>query len=92
MAITVRIPTPLRKFTEGNDKVEVQGDTIKAVLAGLAEAHPGIGERICDENGAPKRFVNVYYRDEDIRFLDNVDTKVEDGTEVSIVPAIAGGR
>lgn len=91
MAITVRIPAALKKFTDGQERVEVQGDTIAAVLAALSEAHAGIGERICDENGAPKRFVNVYYKDEDIRFLDNVDTKVEDGTEVSIVPAIAGG-
>ena len=92
MAVTVRIPTPLRKFTEGQDKVEVQGATIAQVLSALSAAHPGLEARICDESGAPKRFVNIYYKDEDIRFLDSVQTKVEDGTEVSIVPAIAGGR
>lgn len=91
MTITVRIPTPLRKFTEGKDKVEVDGGTVGAVLEGLEAAHPGIKERICEADGTPKRFVNVYYKEEDIRFLQGVDTEVEDGAELSIVPAIAGG-
>lgn len=91
MAITVRIPTPLRKFTEGRDQVEVDGGTVGAVLEGLEKAHPGIKERICEADGTPKRFVNVYYKEEDIRFLQGVDTEVEDGAELSIVPAIAGG-
>ncbi|MCB9653176.1 MAG: MoaD/ThiS family protein [Deltaproteobacteria bacterium] len=92
MAITVRIPTSLRKFTAGQDKVEVEGSTVKGVLDALSKAHPEIGTRILDEAGVPKRFVNIYYKDEDIRFLNNVDTEVETGSELSIVPAIAGGR
>jgi sulfur-carrier protein len=91
MAVTVRIPTPLRKFTDGKDKVECTGATVGAVLQSLSKGFPGIGERILEGDGTPKRFVNVYYKDEDIRFLDNVDTKVDDGAEVAIVPAIAGG-
>ncbi len=91
MAVTIRIPTPLRKYTGGQETVEVEGGTIGALLEGLEKSHPGIRERICDEDGAPKRFVNIYYKDEDIRFLKNVDTEVENGSEVSIVPAIAGG-
>jgi sulfur-carrier protein len=91
MAITVRIPTPLRKFTSGNERVEVSGRTVRSVLEGLEKAHPGIKERICEADGTPKRFVNVYYKDEDIRFLKGVDTELDDGSELSIVPAIAGG-
>jgi sulfur-carrier protein len=91
MTITVRIPTPLRKFTSGNEKVEVNGRTVRAVLEGLEKAHPGIKERICESDGTPKRFVNLYYKDEDIRFLKGVDTELDDGSELSIVPAIAGG-
>jgi sulfur-carrier protein len=91
MAITVRIPTPLRKYTDGKDAVVVQGATVAAVLDELEKAHPGIKARICDESGALRRFVNIYYRDEDIRFLDNIETKLDDGAELSVVPAIAGG-
>jgi molybdopterin synthase sulfur carrier subunit len=91
MTITVRIPTPLRKFTSGSEKVEVNGRTVRAVLEGLEKAHPGIKERICETDGTLKRFVNLYYQDEDIRFLKGVDTELEDGSELSIVPAIAGG-
>lgn len=71
--------------------MEVDGGTVGAVLEGLEAAHPGIKERICEADGTPKRFVNVYYKEEDIRFLQGVDTEVEDGAELSIVPAIAGG-
>ncbi len=91
MAITVRIPTPLRKFTDGKDKVEVEGASVAQVLQGLETAHPGICARICDDKGVPKRFVNIYYKDEDIRFLQSVETQLDDGSELSIVPAIAGG-
>ncbi len=91
MAVTVRIPTPLRKYTDGNDRVQVSGDNVGAVLSALGATYPGIAERIVDADGTPKRFVNVYYRDEDIRFLQSVNTPVEDGSELSIVPAIAGG-
>lgn len=91
MAVTVRIPTPLRKYTDGKDAVQVDGGSVRAVLDALDRAHPGIKERLCDEKGSLRRFVNVYYRDEDIRFLDDIDTKVDDGSEISVVPAIAGG-
>ena len=89
---TVRIPTPLRKFTQGKEEVEVTATNVRDLLVNLESAYPGIKERICDEQGAVRRFVNVFVADEDIRFLDNLDTAVKDGDEVSIVPAIAGGR
>ncbi len=88
---TVRIPTPLRKFTQGKEEVEVTATNVRDLLVNLESAYPGIKERICDEQGAVRRFVNVFVADEDIRFLDNLDTPVKDGDEVSIVPAIAGG-
>jgi len=87
----VQIPTPLRKYTEGNAQVSVEGGTVGAIIDNLESAHPGIKERICDDKGAVRRFVNVFVADEDIRFLDNLDTPVKDADEVSIVPAIAGG-
>ena len=88
---TVRIPTPLRKFTQGKEEVEVTATNVRDLLVNLETAYPGIKERICDDQGAVRRFVNVFVADEDIRFLDNLDTPVKDGDEVSIVPAIAGG-
>ncbi len=91
MAVKVRIPTALRKFTNDTAEVSVEAADIREVLAVLAREHPQLTDKICDAEGAPKRFVNVYCGDEDIRFLDGVDTKVADGAEVSIVPAIAGG-
>lgn len=91
MTTTVRIPTPLRKFTGGNEEVAAAGATIGEVLADLERSHPGIRERICDESGQLRRFVNVFLRDEDIRFQQNLATPVKDGDEISIVPAIAGG-
>ncbi len=92
MAVTVRIPTPLRKLTKDQPEVEVSGSTIEAVIEDLEENHPGIKERICDESGNIRRFVNLYLNDEDIRFLDGPATAVKDGDEVSVIPAIAGGR
>jgi molybdopterin converting factor small subunit len=89
---TVRIPTPLRKYTQGKEEVSVEGANIGALLTNLETSFPGIRERICDESGAVRRFVNIFVADEDIRFLDNLDTPVADADEVSIVPAIAGGR
>ena len=88
---TVRIPTPLRKLTGGLEEVQVQGATIGALLQALEQAHPGIRERIFDDKGQVRRFVNIFANEEDIRFLQNLDTPVKDGDEVSIVPAIAGG-
>ena len=90
MAITVRIPTPLRTFTGGADEVSAEGATVGAVIDHLETAYPGIKERLCDDKGV-RRFVNIYANDEDIRFLDNLETALADGDAVQIVPAIAGG-
>jgi len=91
MTIKIRIPTPLRRFTAEKDSVEVTAPRVREALDALEAAHPGIRARLCDETGALRRFVNVYYKDEDIRFLEGLDTPIDDGTELSIVPAIAGG-
>jgi len=91
MPITVRIPTPLRTLTGGADEVAIDGSTVSEVIENLEKKHPGIKERLCDEKGNVRRFVNVYANEEDIRFLDNLATKVKEGDSVSIVPAIAGG-
>ena len=88
---TVRIPTPLRKLTDGEAQVSVDGASVRAIVDGLEAAHPGLGERLLDEDGSLRRFVNVFVRDEDIRFLDGLDTAVDVDDVVSIVPAVAGG-
>ena len=91
MAVKVRIPTQLRSLTGGAGEVSVQGTSVGEVLKALDGSHPGFGERLFDETGALRRFINVFVSDEDIRFLDGVETSVTDGTVVSIVPAVAGG-
>ncbi len=91
MSVLVRIPTPLRRFTNGSDEVNLQGTTVGAVMDDLEQRHPGIRERLCDDDGRVRRFVNIYVNGDDIRFLSHLDTPVKDGDEVSIVPAIAGG-
>jgi molybdopterin synthase sulfur carrier subunit len=91
MPVTVRIPTPLRKFTGGAESVPASGATIGAIVQDLESRHAGLKERICDDSGKVRRFVNVYVNGDDIRFLSSLDTPVKDGDEVSIVPAIAGG-
>lgn len=88
---TVRIPTPLRKYTEGIEAVTVDGATVRELLDNLESSHPGIGERVRDDKGEVRRFVNIFVRDEDIRFLDGLDTPIQSGDEISIIPAIAGG-
>lgn len=88
---TVRIPTPLRKLTGELEVVEAAGNTIAEVLHSLEQAFPGLNERICDESGNVRRFVNVFINDEDIRFLEETATPVKPADEISIVPAIAGG-
>jgi sulfur-carrier protein len=88
---TVRIPTQLRPLTGGAGEVAVTGSTVGEVLKALDVAHPGLGERLFDEAGRLRRFVNVFVADEDIRFLDGLETPVADGQTVSIVPAVAGG-
>ena len=89
---TIRIPTPLRKLTDGKEEVAAAGATVGEVLVNLDRAYPGIKARICDDSGAVRRFVNIFANDEDIRFLQNLDTPIKDADEISIVPAIAGGR
>ena len=91
MAVTVRIPTPLRKFTNDQAEVSVEGATVGAVIDNLEAKHSGIEEKIADESGAIRRFVNIYVNEEDIRFLDGPDSVLKDGDQVTIVPAIAGG-
>ncbi len=91
MSNNIRIPTPLRKLTNGREVVQAQGANVGELLASLDGQFPGLRERICDETGRVRRFVNVYLNDEDIRFLDEQGTSVKAGDEISIVPAIAGG-
>ena len=91
MAKKIRIPTPLRKLTNNEEVVEVDAATIGDAIVELQTRYPGIKERLLDESGAVRRFVNVYVNEEDIRFLQNQQTKLKDGDEVSIIPAIAGG-
>jgi len=91
MPIQVRIPTPLRKFTGGAESVPATGATIAAVVQDLESRHPGLKERLCDDSGKVRRFVNLYVNGDDIRFMGNLETPVKDGDEISIVPAIAGG-
>lgn len=91
MSVKVRIPTPLRKLTNEQELVEVAPGTVAAAIKELQEKFPGIQERLVDDVGQVRRFVNVYVNEEDIRFLQNNDTVLKDGDEVSIIPAIAGG-
>ena len=91
MAVTVRIPTQLRELAGGAAEVSAEGATVAEVLADLEANHPGFAERLFDEKGELRRFVNVFVADEDIRFLDGVNTDVAPGATVSIVPAVAGG-
>lgn len=88
---SIRIPTPLRKLTNGQDVVTTSGSTVAALISTLEASYPGLKERICDDAGKARRFVNIFVNDEDIRLLKNLDTPVTDQDEVSIVPAIAGG-
>ncbi len=91
MTVKVRIPTPLRTLTNGSEEVTVEGNSIKEVIDNLETNYNGFKERLCDENGQIRRFINFYVNDEDIRFKDNQETQVSDGDQISIVPAIAGG-
>jgi sulfur-carrier protein len=91
MPAKVRIPTPLRKLTNNEELVEVAPGTVGSAIVELQGRFPGIKERLLDEAGAVRRFVNVYVNEEDIRFLQNQDTPLKDGDELSIIPAIAGG-
>ena len=91
MATTVRIPTQLRQLTTGAAAVQVEGSTVGDVLKALDAAHAGFADRLFDDAGNLRRFVNVFLDDEDVRFLDNLETPVADRQVISIVPAVAGG-
>ena len=91
MTIQVRIPTPLRRLTDGADEVSIEAENVGVLIDNLEAAYAGLKERLCDDNGDIRRFVNVYVNDEDVRFLKGKETALKNGDEVSIVPAIAGG-
>ncbi len=91
MPVKVRIPTPLMKLTNNQAEISAEGATIADILNNLESQFAGIKERICEKSGTPRRFINIYLNEEDIRFLDGEKTKIKDGDEVSIIPAIAGG-
>jgi molybdopterin converting factor small subunit len=92
MAVTISIPTALRQFTGGNATVILESGPVGQVLANLAEQYPQLGKQLYNEQGQLRNFVNIYVGDEDIRYLQGIDTQVPDGETVSIIPAIAGGR
>jgi len=89
--VKVRIPTPLQKITGDKGEVEANGETVKEMIDNLEQSYPGLKERLYDEEGKLRRFINIYVNEEDIRFLDGESTKLGDGDDVSIIPAIAGG-
>ncbi len=91
MPVTVRIPTPLRRMTNGQNKVEMEESTLSSMIESLESSYPGVKERLIDENGELRYFVNIYLNGEDVRFLDGLDTSAAAGDEISIVPAVAGG-
>jgi molybdopterin synthase sulfur carrier subunit len=91
MAVTVRIPTALRKLAEGNETLDVEASTVGEAIDAIREQHPSLAKQLVNDDGDVRRFVNLFANDEDIRFMDDLDTALEDGDELSIVPAIAGG-
>jgi len=92
MAVVVRIPTPLRRLTNGQEKVEVSEGSLDGIIDSLDQSFSGIKGRLCDDQGELRMFVNIYIDGEDVRFLEGVNTQVKDGSEISIVPAVAGGN
>ena len=91
MSITVRIPTPLRRLTNGQDKISVDGSVVNEIIDSLDTQFPGVRERLCNEDGELRNFVNIYVNGEDVRFLGGLNTATKTGDEISIVPAVAGG-
>ncbi len=91
MSVRVRVPTPLRGLASGQDVLSIAGDTLLQCIDSLESQYPGFRERLCDESGELRRFVNIYVNGEDVRFLDGIATPLKAGDEVSIVPAVAGG-
>lgn len=90
--VSIRIPTPLRNYTENKEEVLVEGATLRAALEDLDKRAPGLRERIMNEKGALRPYINVFLNDEDVRFGDGLDSELKDGDKLAIVPAIAGGR
>ena len=91
MSVTVRIPTPIRRVTNGQDKVAAEGETLKDIIEAMEEQYPGVKARLCDDQGEIRHFVNIYINGEDVRFLDGLGSSTKSGDEISIVPAVAGG-
>lgn len=91
MSVSVRIPTILRTYTNGDSEVGADGATLSEVIDDLDSSYPGIKGRILDDQGAIRRFVNVYVGNDDVRFLDALETKIPDGAQLSVIPAVAGG-
>ena len=91
MPINIRIPTPLRKLTNNEDVIEIEANSVKAAISEMQSRYPGIQERLIDENGEVRRFVNVYVNEEDIRFLQNQETPLKDGDEIALIPPVSGG-
>lgn len=91
MPITVRVPTPLQKLTHNRSEITGQGATVRELIDDLEKQFPGFKQRLYDESGKLRRFINIYVNEEDVRFLDQDETNLKDGDEISIIPAIAGG-
>ena len=91
MSVLVRIPTPLRSLTKGQAEVQAAADSVGSLIEDLEKQYPGLKERLVDDGGQVRRFINFYVNEEDIRFLQNQQTSLKDGDEISIIPAIAGG-
>ena len=91
MSSEVRIPAPLRRLTNGQDKITAEGDTVQEIIDFLEQNFPNIKIRICNEDGEIRNFVNIYINEENVRFLNGISSKINDGDEISIVPAVAGG-
>jgi len=91
MAVNVRIPTTMRPITGGDKQVQLEAGPLSDVIAALEAQHPGMGERLLDDDGTLRKFVNIFVDDDDVRYLDGLDTQVQDGWTVSIIPAVAGG-
>ena len=91
MSVSVRIPTILRNYTGGEKEVTADGATLTELIDNLEATHPGIKARVLDDSGALRRFVNIYIGDDDVRFIGGLDAKIDDGAQVSIIPAVAGG-
>ena len=91
MSVTVRIPTPIRRVTNGEDKITVSGATLRQIIEAMEEEYHGIKARLCDDKGDLRSFVNIYINGEDVRFLSGIDSPLNPGDEVSIIPAVAGG-